>query len=114
MRAADVLLVAVQRVEHNEGVTPAKMFEYLSLGIPVLGLAPPEGDLGTILRETGGGGVFLHEDAEGIAAFITHHAARVAQGLPAPQPVPAVLQRYDRRRLTERLAAVFERVTAEP
>jgi glycosyltransferase involved in cell wall biosynthesis len=75
MREADVLMVAVQRVEHNEGVTPAKMFEYLSVGTPVLGLAPPDGDLARILRATGGGDTFAHEDTDGLAAFIADLAA---------------------------------------
>ena len=110
MRTADLLMVAVQRVEHNEGVTPAKMFEYLSLGIPVLGLAPPDGDLGRILRETAGGSTFDHEDADGITAFIAQQAARVARGEPAPRPNDAALHAYDRRVLTGRLAALFDRL----
>ena len=112
MRAADLLMVAVQRVEHNEGVTPAKMFEYLSIGIPVLGLAPPEGDLARILRETAGGSTFDHEDADGIATFIAGHAARVAQGDPPPRPDAIALRAYDRRVLTERLAALFDSLRA--
>ena len=108
MREADVLMVAVQRVEHNEGVTPAKMFEYLALGIPVLGLAPPSGDLGRILDETQGGRVFEHEDADGIAAFLAEQAARVARGDPPPRPDAEALKAYDRRVLTGKLAALFD------
>lgn len=108
MRAADLLMVAVQRVAHNDGVTPAKMFEYLSLGIPVLGLAPPSGDLARILRETGGGRTFDHDDTDGIAAFIAEHVARIARGDPAPRPDPEALRAYDRRVLTERLAGLLD------
>jgi glycosyltransferase involved in cell wall biosynthesis len=112
MRAADLLMVSVQRVVHNEGVTPAKMFEYLSLGIPVLGLAPPDGDLARILRETGGGRTFDHEDTDGIAAFIVRPAARVARGDPPPPPDPVALEAYDRRALTGRLAGLFDSLAA--
>ena len=110
MREADLLMVAVQRVEHNEGVTPAKMFEYLYVGTPVLGLAPPEGDLGRILRATGGGSTFDHEDADGIAAFIAQHTARIARGDPPPRPDTTALHAYDRKVLTGRLAALFDRL----
>ena len=110
MRQADLLMVAVQRVVHNEGVTPAKVFEYLSIGTPVLGLAPPEGDLARILRATDGGSTFAHEDTDGIAAFIAGHAARLARGDPPPRPDTTALRAYDRRVLTERLAALFDRL----
>ncbi len=111
MCEADLLMVAVQRVEHNKGVTPAKMFEYLSIGTPVLGLAPPDGDLARILRETNGGSTFDHEDTDGIAAFIAAHTARVARDEPPPRPDAAALRAYDRRVLTERLAALFDRLS---
>ncbi len=110
MRQADLLMVAVQRVVHNEGVTPAKMFEYLSIGTPVLGLAPPDGDLARILRETSGGCTFAHEDADGITAFIAEHAARAARGDPPPCPDTTALHAYDRRILTGKLAALFDRL----
>ena len=108
MRAADVLMTAVQRVEHNEGVTPAKMFEYLSIGIPVLGLAPPDGDLARILQETKGGRTFAHDDADGIFAFLAAHAARKARGEPFPTPDATALNAYNRRVLTGRLALLFD------
>ncbi len=110
MREADLLMVAVQRVAHNEGVTPAKMFEYLSIGTPVLGLAPPDGDLARILRETSGGCTFAHEDTDGITAFIAEHAARAARGDPPPCPDTIALHAYDRRILTGKLAALFDRL----
>ena len=109
MREADLLMVAVQHVENNEGVTPAKVFEYLSIGTPTLALAPPEGDLARILHATGGGDTFDHEDADGIAAFIAEHAARIARGDPPPRPDTTALHAYDRKVLTERLAALFDR-----
>ena len=108
MRAADMLMVSVQRVEHNEGVTPAKMFEYLFLGTPVLGLAPLDGDLARILRETRGGRTFEHEDTDGIAAFLADQAARKARGERPPRPDAHALRAYDRRFLTERLAKLFD------
>lgn len=111
MREADLLMVAVQDVQHNEGVTPAKMFEYLSIGTPMLGLAPPDGDLAAILQETGGGAVFDHHDAAGIAQFMARQVARVRSGA-APQPVDAgALHAYDRRVLTRRLAGLFDDLT---
>ncbi len=108
MREATVLIAAVQRVVNNEGVVPAKVFEYLSVGTPVLALAPPDGDLAAILRATGGGAVFDHEDAAGIGAFLARHAARLQQGRPPDAPDPAALRAYDRRALTGRLAALFD------
>ena len=111
MREADLLMVAVQDVQHNEGVTPAKMFEYLSIGTPMLGLAPPDGDLAAILRKTGGGAVFDHNDAAGIAEFIAEQTARVRKGEALPVVDADALHAYDRRVLTQRLAALFDDLT---
>ncbi|HMB89708.1 MAG TPA: glycosyltransferase family 4 protein [Rhodothermales bacterium] len=111
MREADLLMVAVQDVQHNEGVTPAKMFEYLSIGTPLLGLAPPDGDLAAILRETGGGAVFDHHDAAGIAQFMTAQVTRVRNEEAPPRVDAEALRNYDRRVLTQRLAALFDDLT---
>lgn len=114
MREADLLLVAVQDVQHNEGVTPAKMFEYLSIGTPLLGLAPPEGDLATIVRETGGGAVFAHEDTAGIDHFLATQIARIERGDPPARLDAEVLHAYDRRVLTERLARLLDDLAKQP
>ena len=109
MRRANLLMVAVQNVDKNAGVIPAKAFEHLALGIPILGLAPPTGDLASILRETGGGAVFHHEDTAGIAAFVERHARHADVVAP---PEARALHGFDRRALTGRLARLFDELSA--
>lgn len=107
MRQASVLLVSVQQVERTEGVTPAKMFEYLSLGIPVLGFGSPTGDMAAIIQETRGGAVFEHDAKDGIGAFLDIHFDRVLRGIAPEAPDRAALQNYDRRVHTQKLVQLF-------
>src|SRR5690606_30278516 len=51
MLSVDALLV-LQADNCNEQI-PAKLYEYLRAGRPILGLATPEGDTGRKLREVG-------------------------------------------------------------
>ncbi len=110
MRRADLVLAAVQQTPANEGIVPAKVFEYLRVGAPVLGLAPPEGDLARILRETGGGAAFAHADADAIGAYLDEAFARSLRGARAAPADPARLAPYDRRFQAGQLAALFDAV----
>jgi hypothetical protein len=45
---------------------PAKVYEYLRLGKPILALTPKDGDTGSLLTETGGATIIDLNDEEGI------------------------------------------------
>ncbi len=113
MRRADVLWVAVQRVPRNDGILPAKTFEYLRVGRPILGIAPPDGDLATVLHHTGGGAVFAHDDATSIGSFLDAQFERVQRGQPPHSLADEALRCYDRRELTRRLAGIFDELAGE-
>jgi glycosyltransferase involved in cell wall biosynthesis len=66
MRGASV---AVTISSDNDGSIPAKLFELIALGAPILFIGPPQGDAAAICKETGGA-VFGSGDTEGIASFL--------------------------------------------
>ena len=47
-----------------------KMFEYLALKRPILGIGPVDGDAAAILNETGAGKMFDYADEAGIRQFL--------------------------------------------
>lgn len=107
MLAADALLV-MQAASCNQQI-PAKLYEYLRAGRPILGLTDPEGDTGRTLRKLGYPFVTRLESAEAIEralpAFI--HALGAGE-LPAADPTE--VQRFSRRTLTGRLASLLDSV----
>ncbi len=75
IRGASVALVInpanPQPTAHDLGWIPAKLFELLGLGTPLLFIGATEGDAAKIVRQTGEGGVFTGQDISGIASFLS-------------------------------------------
>jgi glycosyltransferase involved in cell wall biosynthesis len=88
---------------------PAKAYEYLRAGRPILALAPPDSAIGDLFRKTGGGHVVDHTDDAAITAAIRAEYTAWAQRTPPQTADPASVAEFDRAALMGRLAAVFER-----
>ena len=89
---------------------PAKVYEYLRLGRPLLALVSG-GAVAELLEETGAGSPVPPEDEEGVAAVLREaYANRKEPGVP-PEP-PAGIDRYSREHQAAELAAVLEGCTA--
>jgi glycosyltransferase involved in cell wall biosynthesis len=85
MKGADLLLLVVG-AEHG-GMVPAKLFEYLAAGRPILAIGPRGSEAGAILAEAGAGDVLEADDVDGIAHRIVEAAAGAAR-------VPSLPERY--------------------
>ena len=118
LAGADVLTVlsemATAGTEAEQAWTrlqvPAKVYEYLRIGNPMLALVS-EGAVKEVLAETGGGAPVSPDDTEGIAAalqtlYARRHASRAAQD------VPVSIRNYSREQLTAQLAAELNRLCA--
>jgi len=107
---ADYLLLIVDTGATSDGVIPGKLFEYVSARRPIFALTDP-GATATIIREGRLGWTVGAEDKAGCKKLLAEVLA---------QPVPEVLtpdedylQQFDRKRLTARLAALFDEVVAD-
>ncbi len=107
MFAADGLLL-FQAANSNFQI-PAKSYEYLRAGRPVLALVDPGGDTAALLRSTGGGRIVPIDDEVAIAAGLQSFVADIEAGAIACAAATDV-RRYSRRNGTERLAALFDAV----
>jgi glycosyltransferase involved in cell wall biosynthesis len=105
--AADgLLLFQGERYDHQ---IPAKVYEYLRLGRPILGLVGENGDTAALLREAGGAITAPLNSATAIAAKFLEFTDLVKQsgnGMPSSPDV----QRYSRRHATQLLAGLLDRV----
>jgi glycosyltransferase involved in cell wall biosynthesis len=111
MIRADGLLV-LQASNCNEQI-PAKFYEYLRAGRPILGLTDPQGDTARALREAGIASIARLASADEIASVLSRFVAAVAAGR-APVADPQYVRRSSRRSRSEALAALLDRAAAEP
>ncbi len=109
MRRSALLLLMIDRVPHQEGRIPGKLYEYIASGRPVLGLGPPEGDAAQVLEEAGAGRMFAHDDAGGVVDFLQEHYAAWTAGTPRQGAAPEAAAPYSRRRQTQALADLLNK-----
>ena len=109
-RSADLLFLPMYNVAPGmrAATVPGKTYEYLAARRPILA-AVPAGDLRDILAEAGNAHLCAPDDVEGLATAIEAQLLN-PEVVPAAAP-DALLDRFERRRLTEKLASVLDAVT---
>lgn len=107
MLRADGLLVMQSRGCNAQ--VPAKLYEYLRAGRPVLCLADPAGDTGQLCLGAGLPDVAALEDCDAIAACLTSFLARLREGAAATAR-PSVVKAASREARTARLAQWLETI----
>jgi glycosyltransferase involved in cell wall biosynthesis len=109
-RDADVLLLFMQDRAGAEGVVPAKTWEYLAAGRPVLALVPPHGAAAREIAAAGAGEVLAPGDTDGVRRAILALADRHEAGtLAVPGLSPAAREGISRRGRAEQLAGLLRR-----
>jgi glycosyltransferase involved in cell wall biosynthesis len=109
MLTADGLLL-FQAANCNHQV-PAKLYEYLRAGRPILALTDPAGDTAAELRSAGIGTIVPLGDADAIAAALPRFVEGIVSGRETGA-APDVAARYSRRHGAVRLAALLDEVVA--
>jgi glycosyltransferase involved in cell wall biosynthesis len=108
--AADGLLL-LQGAPCNRQI-PAKTYEYLRLGKPILALTASDGDTASILREIGGATILDLVDESAIADELPGFLLAIRHGK-HPLPDQSVVARYSRRGQAQALARCFDELVAE-
>ena len=103
--------LVVMQGDNCNGQIPAKLYEYLRAGRPILGLADPAGDTGRTLAGLGYPLVTKLESADDIERNLPAFVARLREGS-LPVAGREVFERYSRRTLTARLAELLDTVAA--
>jgi len=89
---------------------PGKTFEYLKTRRPILALTY-EGAVATLLRRTGGAWVVSPDDQPGVINAVRECYRLWKRGLPGPAPDPRIVESFDRRRTTARIAELLDLLT---
>ncbi len=110
--AADVALVIVADRPGARGVVTGKLFEYFAVGLPVLALAPLNGDAAHLVTVNDAGWTLAPHDVDAIAARIVALADDKRRGVVHRGASPGAVAKYERRALTGQLAAILDGVVA--
>ena len=109
MLGIDALLV-MQAANCNAQI-PAKLYEYLRAGRPILGLTDASGDTAWALRGAGIADIVALDSADAIAAALPDFVARLRAGQVAPAGADAVT-RASRQSRTAELAGMLEQLSS--
>lgn len=93
----------------SKGLVPAKLFEYLASGRPILCIGPEDGDAAQILRETSAGTTVGFGDKEKMKAEIMRlYKFHKTGGIPTRHN--DTLEKYSRRTLAGEYAALLDKM----
>jgi hypothetical protein len=106
MLEVDALLV--MQASNCNAQIPAKVYEYLRAGKPVLGLTDPDGDTACALRSAGLNDVVRLDSADDIALALPGVVRRMREGK-AALPHPLAVQQASRLRRSATLAQLLEK-----
>lgn len=88
---------------------PAKVYEYLRIGRPILAMVGPNGNTAALLREAGGAELVAADDVDAIAASLPGFL-RALTGGTSPAPRSTAVSRYSRRAGAGLLASLLDEV----
>jgi hypothetical protein len=90
---------------------PAKIFEYVRLAKPILALTSPAGDTASLLKQVGGATLVDIADAQAIYRAFPEFL-RAIETHSHPPPVAEIVQGYNRKEQSEKLARLLNEVAA--
>jgi glycosyltransferase involved in cell wall biosynthesis len=111
---SDALLLIVDEVPSVEQIVPGKVYEYLGAMRPLIAIAPPNGAIGELLRETGAGEAVRQSDIESQARLIERIYNDWLTGSSSFRMDPTAITQYERREATRKLAGLLDQVTEHP
>jgi len=108
-RNASVLILPLRKEPEYEAVLPGKLFEYLASRRPVLGIGQTDGAMAKVIRDTGSGIVYDWNEEKRLRAYIDLCWEEFKDG--ELRDLTSDISRYDRRKLTKRLASLLNEIT---
>ena len=107
-QSAQVLLLAVNNVPSAKGIITGKIFEYLQANRPILAIAPIDGDLNGIIKNTETGVVIGFNDLDKLKKEILklYTSFKIGNLKVSPQNI----EQYHRKALTNKLAGIINQL----
>jgi glycosyltransferase involved in cell wall biosynthesis len=109
MHAADALLVVVPDARNSDTTVPGKPYEYMATGRPLLHIGPENGACAELIRSCDAGRNAVIASSS-ICTVLIELYQQWSSGVPLAGCRPSVLARFERTKLTGRLAGLLDEV----
>ena len=103
MAAANMLLLVIPSGEGEERILTGKLFEYLAMNKPILGLGPKSGDAAAIIHACGAGRMFDRSDRNAMMHWLDDRL----KGAPVEERIEARVSDYERRTQASTIAGLI-------
>jgi glycosyltransferase involved in cell wall biosynthesis len=107
MNKVTLLLLVTSR---HPLIFPAKVFEYLRLKKPILGIVPPESQIAEFLIEMKAGKVVSPDDKNGIREALLHYFSNFEKRTLSLSQDERKINKFERKYLTSKLASLFDEI----
>lgn len=94
----------------HPSIFPAKVFEYLRLKKPILGIMPEESQIAKLIIRLKVGKVLSPEDQDGIKRSLLSYLEDFKRGKLTVNSNPDEVKRFERRSITARLSSLFNEI----
>lgn len=110
-RNAGLLYLSINNTNNPKSILTGKLFEYLALKRPILGIGPTDGDAAAILNQSGAGKISAFGDIYGFKANIQYFYNQYLQG--NLTVAPTGIEQFSRKNLTQKIAEELNRITSK-
>ncbi|MGN0032705.1 MAG: glycosyltransferase [Candidatus Limimorpha sp.] len=109
-RTSDLLLLMIPHADKAEAILTGKLFEYLASGRPILAIAPVNGDVAKIIKETHSGVVIDYDDKEMMKKALSDFYQKYKDNQLVTRNTDLV-SNYSRRNLTKDYAKLLSEIS---
>lgn len=110
-RSSSLLILPLRKEPEYKATLPGKLFEYLASERPILGIGQKDGAMAAIIADTATGEMADWEEYDVMKAYIKRVWEDFLEG--KASVTPKGIERYSRKELTVRLAALLDSLTSK-
>lgn len=111
IRNCDALAVLLYETPYSRAIVPHKLYHYLGMRRPILGIADEDGEVASLLARTNTGHVYSKDNMPGLEAAISGYAeTKRTYGTIPFYPNENEIERHDVNRIATNLAVLLEEI----
>ena len=105
---SDVLLLIVDESKESAEIVPGKVYEYLGAMVPILAIAPHDGAIASLLRQTAAGAIAHQTEIDNIVQILEEYYTLWKEGkLREKAGKKEIIEQFERKEATKKLASLL-------
>lgn len=106
-RKARVLILPLREERESGAILAGKFFEYLASRRPIIAFGPTDGEMSSVLKQTGAGDIFEWEEEERLRKVIDKYYSDYRAGLFSDVGSAEIIKQFSRKKQTEVLVSIL-------